>query len=174
MPKYSLKKAWHETLATHQAQPPWPWADTWPVARLHYPATDDSYYVLANSDGSSLAFGPGHVSGSALPEEPGTIVLSGHRDTHFRFLEGLAPGATLTLQSKNGLWRHFEFKRSTIANIHDGPWQFDPGTNELHLITCYPFDDVLPGGDLRFIAIAEEIPPTRVDHATIYDSSTWF
>jgi sortase (surface protein transpeptidase) len=29
----------------------------------------------------------------------------------------------------------------------------------LSLVTCYPFDAVVPGGPLRFVAVAEEIEP---------------
>ena len=33
-----LDNAWRETLYSGQPLKPWPWADTWPVARLSVPA----------------------------------------------------------------------------------------------------------------------------------------
>ncbi|MFK8018543.1 MAG: hypothetical protein AB8B86_02135, partial [Pseudomonadales bacterium] len=46
---------------TQQAVKPWPWADTWPVARLQYNKGQQDLYILAGAQGNSLAFGPGHL-----------------------------------------------------------------------------------------------------------------
>ena len=55
-----LETAWSETLRTGKEVKPWPWADTWPVARLTVPRLGIRRIVLAGASGSSLAFGPGH------------------------------------------------------------------------------------------------------------------
>ena len=60
---------------------PWPWADTWPVARLATPWSD--HVVLAGAHGESLAFGPGWDLRSARPGHTGNVVVAGPRDTHF-------------------------------------------------------------------------------------------
>ena len=82
-----LETAWTETLNGQKEVKPWPWADTWPIARLSAPALGISRIVLAGASGSSLAFGPGHLFGSSSPGEKGNVIISGHRDTHFSFLE---------------------------------------------------------------------------------------
>src|SRR5829696_134906 len=81
-----LERAFAKTLATGQDVKPWPWADTWPVARVEAPRLGKSAIVLHGSSGQALAFGPGHIEGTPQPGEPGTAVLSAHRDTHFAFL----------------------------------------------------------------------------------------
>ncbi|MGO1080839.1 hypothetical protein ACTOWL_35275, partial [Inquilinus sp. CA228] len=56
-----LDRAFAETLATGRAVKPWPWADTWPVARIDLPRLGESAIALAGASGQALAFGPGHV-----------------------------------------------------------------------------------------------------------------
>jgi len=60
-----IGRAWAKTLAGHRNVKPWPWADTWPVARLSVPALGIERYVLAGTSGAAMAFGPGHVEGTA-------------------------------------------------------------------------------------------------------------
>jgi sortase A len=82
-----LQRAWSLALAGEAMPKPWPWADTWPVARLRMQHPSVDLIVLAGAYGRTLAFGPGHVTSSALPGQEGTVMLTGHRDTHFRFLK---------------------------------------------------------------------------------------
>ena len=72
-----LHRAWIATQATGVPAKPWPWADTTPVARLIAPEHDVDLLVLAGATGRTLAFGPGHHDGSALPGEPGNAVVLG-------------------------------------------------------------------------------------------------
>ena len=44
-----LERAWAVTLAGGGPVKPWPWADTWPVARLKVPALDVDLFVLAGA-----------------------------------------------------------------------------------------------------------------------------
>lgn len=152
-----ITQSWNKTLAGEQQVRPWAWADTWPVARLEIPSIEHHYYVLAGSHGSSLAFGPGHLDGSAEPGERGTTVISGHRDTHFSFLEYLALNSVITLQGSDGKWTRYRVIERHITNIENGPWQINKDKNELHLVTCYPFNSPIPGGNLRHITIAKKI-----------------
>jgi sortase A len=81
-----LERAWTRTLAGETQVRPWPWADTWPVARLTVPAKSIDLVVLNGAYGRTLAFGPGYAESSAWPGSAGTTIVTGHRDTHFRFL----------------------------------------------------------------------------------------
>ena len=47
----------------------------------------------------TLAFGSGHVESSVLRGSVGTMILTGHRDTHFRFLEELTREDELVIQT---------------------------------------------------------------------------
>ena len=94
--QYLIADAWQETLAMGKNIKPWPWADTWPVARLQMNDAVD-LYILEGANGSALAFGPGHMRSSAYPGTAGVSIVAGHRDTHFRFLQQLVTGDLLNI-----------------------------------------------------------------------------
>ena len=87
-----LQNAWSQTRSGETNVKPWPWAEMYPIARLQVPAHDEDIIVLAGTTGKSLAFGPGYVTSSASPGEADNMVIAGHRDTHFAFLEHLEMG----------------------------------------------------------------------------------
>ena len=147
-----LRRAWAEARAGAQARP-WPWADTWPVARLLSPARGVDLIVLEGATGSSIAFGPGHIQGSAPPGAPGNVALAGHRDTHFRFLQQLQPGEALWLELPNGAVRRYEVQSESVVDERDTRLLEAPGS-WLTLVTCYPFDAAIPGGPLRYVVRA--------------------
>ncbi|MCG8380499.1 MAG: class GN sortase [Proteobacteria bacterium] len=152
--QFLLETAWSETLNGQKEVKPWPWADTWPVARLTAPDLGISRIVLAGASGSSLAFGPGHLFGSAYPGETGNVIISGHRDTHFSFLRRLTPGDKLQLQSINNIiaYRVKEIVIFDKTKVERIPVSED---NKLLLVTCYPFDAIQSGGPLRYVVFAE-------------------
>jgi hypothetical protein len=53
--------------------------------------------VLESAYGRTLAFGPEHVESTRPLGGSGSIILTGHRDTHFRFLEKLESGDVIAL-----------------------------------------------------------------------------
>ncbi len=165
--KHLIAHAWQATLANQQDHTPWSWADTWPVAKLYIPKTRETFYVLSGAQGASLAFGPGLVHGSPKPETKGTQVIGGHRDTHFRFLKKLTVGDIFLLQNKHGEWRYFSITATHVLDSRQGPWLFDPSADEVHLITCFPFDAAVPGGPLRFVAIAKPTFDTQEETLSI-------
>ncbi|MFQ5658816.1 MAG: hypothetical protein ACE5GZ_00200 [Gammaproteobacteria bacterium] len=61
----TAEAAWAETLHDKKEVKAWPWEDTRPVSRLSVPSLGISRIVLAGANGSSLAFGPGHLFNSA-------------------------------------------------------------------------------------------------------------
>lgn len=156
--QYFIEQAWQDTLAGADRVRPWPWADTWPIAKLNVETTDQVFYVLAGSHGTSLAFGPGHIDGTALPGQNGTSVFSGHRDTHFKFLKEQRIGDRLSVQTSSGRWLDYQIIERLVKNTNEGPWLIDKSLDELHLVTCYPFDARVPGGPLRHITIAQKVP----------------
>jgi sortase A len=154
-----LQRAWAETRATGERVKPWPWADTWPVARLVAPAHGVDLIVLAGVSGRTLAFGPGQLPGSAPPGAPGNTVLSGHRDTQFRFLEDLAPGDELRLLTPDGRSRAYVVREARVVDADDTSVLVEDGRPRLTLITCFPFDALVPGGPLRYVVEAEALDP---------------
>lgn len=162
-----IRHAWERTLACAQAgEKPWPWADTWPVALLRHPYSKGSLYILEGGFGSALAFGPGHIIATASPGGAETSVLAGHRDTHFAFLQFLQPGDVLNLQDVHGQWHDYGVVSSRVVDSRAGPWPLPQHSAELHLITCYPFDALAPGGPLRYVVVARRLPTDALSSIT--------
>ncbi len=152
-----LQRAWQRTIDGNPGARPWPWADTWPVARLRIPEREVDLIVLAGSTGRTLAFGPGHLSGTAQPGKTGNCVLSAHRDTHFSFLRYVLPGEEITLETPDGVTRSFRVTARHIIYDDDVRVLDATGETTLTLLTCYPFDAIVPGGPLRYVVRAESV-----------------
>lgn len=151
--QHLLQRAWARTLAGESAVKPWPWADTWPVARLQVPAHGVDLIVLDGVSGRTLAFAPGHASGSPAPGAAGTAIISGHRDTHFRFLAALKRDDEIVVDVPGRPAVRFRVvetavvdSRAAVIRAADGP--------ALALLTCYPFDALRAGGPLRWVVTA--------------------
>ncbi|HSE59795.1 MAG TPA: class GN sortase [Nitrospiraceae bacterium] len=150
-----LRQAWVQTIERQAPVKPWPWADTVPIARLIVPRHQIDEIVLAGASGRTLAFGPAHHEGSARPGTTGASIVTGHRDTHFRFLSRLEPGDRIDVQTAQGALVSYRVLGSSVI---DGrlPFKFSGEDGPvLLLVTCYPFDALAPGGPLRYIVMAE-------------------
>jgi len=149
-----MLRAWTRMLSGESRVTPWPWADTWPVARLTARSGDVDLIVLAGGSGRTLAFGPGHLGASAMPGEVGNTVIAGHRDTHFQFLKDVQAGEVLTLESGRGLEHSYEVISVEIVDSRKAGLSLDADTAMLSLVTCYPFDAIEAGGPLRYVVTA--------------------
>jgi sortase A len=150
-----LHRAWARTQSSGEPSRPWPWADTHPVARLTAPTRGADVLVLSGASGRSLAFGPGHLPGSANPGEPGNSVIVAHRDTHFRFLQRVVIGDLLIVETSDGTHRRFQVRRTYVVDFHALDIPRDGPVPTLTLVTCFPFDAINPGGPLRYVVVAE-------------------
>jgi sortase A len=124
------------------------------VARLQAPGLGIARIVLAGTSGRTLAFGPGHMDGTAAPGTPGHAILSGHRDTHFRFLKDLKQGDALRVQRPDGGWQDYRVIGAEVIDARQARLAPDDGRPVLSLVTCYPFDAIAPGGPLRYVVTA--------------------
>lgn len=149
-----IEDAWSQTLATGAVVKPWPWADTWPVARLEAGSHDVDLYVLQGTHGSSLAFGPGYLIGSATPGEDGSTIIAGHRDTHFRFMAQLQQGDLIKLTDRLGKQHQYLVNALHVVDSSKEQLLTDINHNQLVLVTCYPFDAITAGGPLRYVVHA--------------------
>jgi len=149
-----MRRAWQRAQAGDKDARPWPWADTRPIARLDAPALGVSTFVLAGASGRTLAFGPGHLDGTPDPGARGNAVVSGHRDTHFAFLERLATGDELVLEGRDGRSRRYRVAETRVVDRSDLGITDDAGDDRLTLVTCYPFHALRPGGPLRYVVVA--------------------
>lgn len=131
-----LRSAWARTDTDAARVVPWPWADTWPVARLVVARLDVDQIVLADAGGESLAFGPSHVAGSAVPGADGITVLGGHRDTHFDWLERLVVGDVLVLETPGGRRHAYRAAAVATAPAVDVELRVQGCDRALVLVTC--------------------------------------
>jgi sortase A len=149
-----LGRAWSRTVSGESHVKPWPWADTWPVARLEIPRASAAFIVLAGASGRTLAFGPGHLDGTAPPGTPGNCVLSGHRDTQFEALRGLVRGDAVVVETPDGKRHTYRVAELAVVDRCDTRLLEPTPGESLTLVTCYPFDAVVPGGPLRYVVRA--------------------
>jgi len=151
-----LERAWTRSDHGRQAQRPWPWADIAPLARLSVPRLQRDLIVLDGDSGQALAFGPGWSSAGARPGSRGLAVVSAHRDTQFSFLRALRPGDRLHLDGPAGGSDYRVDGSRVIDSRRHGPPSID-SMDGLWLVTCYPFDAIVPGGPLRYVVQARRI-----------------
>lgn len=152
-----IAHAWSRTLHGEKKAKPWPWADTWPVARLSAPGLGVERYVLAGANGSAIAFGPGHLSGTPVPGESGNSVIGGHRDTHLAFLRRMQPGDTLEIERADGSRIAYRVREAAVLDKRDVWVTKQEGPTRLTLVTCYPFDALRAGGPQRYVVFAFEL-----------------
>ena len=152
-----IAQAWQRTLVGQTQAKPWPWADTWPVARLSVPSLGVERYVLEGADGATMAFGPGHLRGTALPGAAGNSVITGHRDTHFAFLRELAPGTTIVIETPHGAHHVYAVRSTRVLDRSDGWVAAQEGPARLTLVTCFPFDALRAGGAERYVVRADAV-----------------
>lgn len=151
-----LERAFAQTVTTGQVVKPWPWADTWPVARLEVPRLRAAVIALAGSSGQALAFGPGHVEATAEPGERGVAVFAAHRDTHFAFLKDVQIGDEIDVVRRDG--RRFRYRADGARIVRFDDTDIDPQADghALVLSTCWPFE-ALNHGPLRYVLHASLI-----------------
>lgn len=151
---------WHRALAAGTPPgAPWPGADFTPLAHLAVTFGDGrraEWVVLNDAGGRALAFGPGHVAGSAPPGGPGVSVLGGHRDTHFRALAAARIGNTIAVTNADGSVTRFRVVAARVVDARTTAIDATAASGpRLMLVTCFPFDAAVPGGPLRWVVVAD-------------------
>ncbi|MCI4666075.1 MAG: class D sortase [Neomegalonema sp.] len=142
--------------AAAQADParwrPWPSADLSPIGRLRFPRLGESRIVLDSASGEALAWGVGHLRGSASIGAPGLTAAAGHRDGGFALLEHVKLGDVIEATPLNGETIRYRVTRrivvdsriTTLPIRHSGP-------DELVLATCWPIEALASGPERLLI-----------------------
>jgi sortase A len=148
-----LERAFAQSLATGIPVKPWPWFDSWPVARIEIPRLSLDAVALADASGQALAFGPAHVAGTPEPGERGTAVFAAHRDTHFHGLGAIRTGDEIRVTRRDG--RHVTFTVTGTEVVQFDRSGIDPQGlgRKLVLATCWPLEAVSAGKE-RFLVHA--------------------
>jgi sortase A len=148
--QWLIERSWEKTLSGETHARPWPWADTHAAAILHVPRQKVRQVVLAGNSGRNLAFGPVFADGL---ENSRDRIISGHRDTHFRFLQNLQQGDLIRLETR-GSSSWFEVRYTDVVDSRYQELVLDPGMDRISLVTCFPFDTLVAGGPLRYVVTA--------------------
>lgn len=129
------------------------------VAALSIPRIQLSAVVLHGTDTQTLRHGPGHLENTALPGEPGNVVIAGHRDSFFRPLRNLAAADDIFLDTPRGRF-HYRVSSLRVIDAHDVSVLKPTRAAVLTLITCYPFSLIGHAPD-RFMVRAERVDEPR-------------
>jgi len=149
--------SWAKAREGDVSRRPWPSADMRPIARLTVPSQSVELFILDGASGRALAFGPGHVSGTAQPGTWGNTVIVAHRDTHFAFLRHLSIGEEIQVETAAAKVARYRVSEVTVVDKGEARLLDPADAAQLTLITCFPFDAVMPGTTLRYVVIAERV-----------------
>lgn len=107
------------------------------LARISIPSIQLSAVIVEGTDPASLLMGPGHLTGTAEPGEAGNAVVSAHRDTFFRNITELTPGAAILIE-RGGRIFTYVVEGIKIVKPNDLSVAAPTSDNRLTLITCDP------------------------------------
>jgi sortase A len=123
------------------------------VARLRVPRLGLDSLVAEGTDRATLALGPGHLEGSALPGGRDNCIIAGHRDGAFARLRTVRPGDTVEVTGADGTHRYRVLDVRVVPKEDNSVLRPSPRPL-LTLITCYPFEHVGPAPK-RLVVIGE-------------------
>jgi len=112
--------------------------------------------IEEGNDRRTLRRAVGHLPGTALPGQPGNVVIAGHRDTFFRPLRNIHTGDEIILKTLNGSYR-YRVDLTEVVAPQDTDVLDTSNKAILTLVTCYPFYFVGPAPQ-RFIVRASRTP----------------
>jgi sortase A len=159
-----IHRAWEARVTRGESRPPWPWADTHPVARLQIPRLGYDEIVLEGASPRTLAFGPARLLSGADFGQAGNVVLAGHRTSWFRPLEAIRLGDAIQLQwldrrSHQVRQRTYVVNKIDIVVPEDVTLLAPTASDSLTLVTCYPFNHS-PHSPERFVIRAKPASTT--------------
>lgn len=135
-----------ETVAAEPAAPIAPPADPQAaeagpqIGAISIPRIGLNTPMLSGIRMTTLDRGPGHWPGTAMPGEPGNVVVAAHRTSHnaeFRSLDDLSPGDEVVFTTNSGA-HTYRVNRTEIVNP-DAVWIVNPTeTPTATLFACHP------------------------------------
>jgi sortase A len=170
--QWLLERAWQRTQQTRAPAKPWPWADMHPVARLIVPAQHADVIALSGATGRTLAWGPGHLDGSARAGDAGNAVFTAHRDTHFAFLEHATIGERIVVERSDGTRAEFRIAGMSVVAASALRLRARTDAPTLTLVTCYPFDAIAPNTPWRYVVSATLVSPAPASATTAIRSAS--
>jgi sortase A len=125
------------------------------IGRIEIPRLDLSAIVAEGTDKTTLRRAVGHITGTALPGQPGNAGLAGHRDTFFRPLRNILQDDIITLTTLRGEYR-YRVVSTRVVSPTEVSVLYPTAKEILTLVTCHPFYFVGAAPN-RFIVRAERV-----------------
>ena len=161
--QWLIEDAWQSALKTPEQQiKPWFYADSYVTAQLSWPSQDKTLTILSGASGRNLAFAPSHFLPSGEFGSDRGILIAGHNDTHFAFLQKVKVGEQFSLQTQNGVVEQYQVRGIDV--IHQSQHEFLAKAG-LYLLTCYPFNSLISGTELRLLVSASKLSADEVSAA---------
>lgn len=113
------------------------------LTRVVIPKIGMDAIVVEGDSRKALSAGPGHMTDTPLPGDPGNSVITAHRDTFFRHIYELDKGDQIQVR-RNGRNFTFAVTGKTIVMPQDVSVIERTTDPRLTLITCYPIYYVGP------------------------------
>jgi sortase A len=124
------------------------------IGEIRIPRLGLTAIVAEGDSAATLRRAVGHLADTALPGEPGNVVLAGHRDTFFRPLKDALVGDAITLKTRGGDFEYLVESTAVVPPTDVGVL-LSTGGRTLTLITCFPFSYLGSAPD-RFIVRARQ------------------
>ena len=131
------------------------------LGRIRLPSLHRSYVMVQGTDSGSLRKGPGHYPNTALPGEPGTVAVAGHRTTYlapFKTIDQLHPGDPVVLQMPYGTFT-YRVQQSRIVEPTALWVTKNVGYPRLVLSACHP----LYSASHRIVVFAKLAAPIEAE-----------
>ncbi len=141
------------------------------LTRLVIPKIDLAAVVVEGTNHKALLLGPGHLSDTPAPGEPGNSVISAHRDTFFRHIYELGKGDEVVVQRSGRTYRYAVASKK-IVQPNDMSVVANSKDKRLTLITCYPTYYIGPAPE-RLVVVGKliEDEPAPKDGGAVHKVS---
>jgi sortase A len=145
-----------ESLHQSNVEPPAPQPGD-PLAKILIPRIGVSAVVAEGIDDGTLRKAVGHLPGTPVPDQSGTVVLAGHRDTFFRGLAHVRNDDLIVLDTPRAEYR-YKVVHTQVADPHQIELLQSSPQSDLTLVTCFPFHYMGPAPK-RFVVQALRCAP---------------
>lgn len=147
--------SWQQSINLQQKIKPWPWADTYPIAKLSFERLNKRVVVLNGGDPTTLAFSAGAIAPFNQVLSPKPFVVAGHKDSHFSFLKEVIMKDIISLADKHGSSQLYQVEAIDIVDASTGELPIMAEGSGLVLITCYPFNNISSQSNERYVITAK-------------------
>ena len=110
------------------------------IGLIEIEALELKYPIVEGADSKQLAYGIGHIPGTAAIGSIGNCVLAGHRGsrygTYFKYLNRLSAGDTVKAMDKEGNVYLYEVVSWEVVGPYDNSVKAQGIETELTLLTC--------------------------------------